>query len=141
MPQQNDLSRSLTPFEHTTTLVAVIELSQSSWLIAGQSDVKHKATGRIEPLGLQKLPSRAKRTNIQVNRSKQLLKGVAHGHVVVNDEHDGSFLRHSALPALGSPARLPQTRVGAGHIVASLALCRLVEQRKATSSTRHVPAI
>jgi transposase len=25
----------LTPFEHTTTLVAVIELSQSSWLIAG----------------------------------------------------------------------------------------------------------
>jgi transposase len=35
MPQQNDLSRSLFPFEHTTTLVAVIELSQSSWLIAG----------------------------------------------------------------------------------------------------------
>ena len=35
MPQQNDLSRSLTAFQHTTTLVAVIELSQSSWLIAG----------------------------------------------------------------------------------------------------------
>src|SRR5271166_3434768 len=35
MPQQNDLSRSLTPFEQATTLVAVIELSQSSWLIAG----------------------------------------------------------------------------------------------------------
>ncbi len=35
MPQQNDLSRSLTPFEPTTTLVAVIELSLSSWLIAG----------------------------------------------------------------------------------------------------------
>jgi transposase len=35
MPQQNDLSRSLTPFEHTTTLVAVIELSKLSWLIAG----------------------------------------------------------------------------------------------------------
>ncbi len=35
MPQQNDLSRSLFPFEHTTTLIAVIELSQSSWLIAG----------------------------------------------------------------------------------------------------------
>lgn len=35
MPQQNDLSRSLIPFEHITTLVAVIELSQSSWLIAG----------------------------------------------------------------------------------------------------------
>ena len=35
MPQPNDLSRSLIPFEQTTTLVAVIELSQSSWLIAG----------------------------------------------------------------------------------------------------------
>ena len=35
MPQQNDLSRSLTPFEQATTLVAVIELSLSSWLIAG----------------------------------------------------------------------------------------------------------
>jgi transposase len=35
VPQQNDLSRSLTPFEPTTTLVAVIELSLSSWLIAG----------------------------------------------------------------------------------------------------------
>src|ERR1700730_6659351 len=34
MPQQNDLSRSLIPFEQATTLVAVIELSQSSWLIA-----------------------------------------------------------------------------------------------------------
>jgi len=35
MPQLNDLSRSLIPFDQATTLVAVIELSQSSWLIAG----------------------------------------------------------------------------------------------------------
>jgi len=35
MPQQNDLSRSLIHFDQATTLVAVIELSQSSWLIAG----------------------------------------------------------------------------------------------------------
>src|SRR5258705_13735429 len=35
MPQQNDLSRSLIPFEQATALVAVIELSQSSLLIAG----------------------------------------------------------------------------------------------------------
>jgi transposase len=34
MPQSNDLSRSLVPFEQDATLVAVIELSQSSWLIA-----------------------------------------------------------------------------------------------------------
>jgi len=35
MPQPNDLSRSLSSFERDATLVAVIELSQSSWLIAG----------------------------------------------------------------------------------------------------------
>jgi transposase len=35
MPQPNDLSRSLVPLEQDSTLVAVIELSQSSWLVAG----------------------------------------------------------------------------------------------------------
>jgi transposase len=35
MPQPHDSSRSLVPFEHDATLVAVVELSQSSWLIAG----------------------------------------------------------------------------------------------------------
>lgn len=35
MPQPNDLSRSLAPLEQNSTLVAVIELSQSSWLVAG----------------------------------------------------------------------------------------------------------
>ncbi len=35
MPQPNDLSRSLVPLEQDNTLVAVIELSQSGWLVAG----------------------------------------------------------------------------------------------------------
>jgi len=36
MPQTpNDLSRSLTAFEQTATLVAVVEMSQASWLVAG----------------------------------------------------------------------------------------------------------
>jgi transposase len=35
MPEPNDLSRSLVTFEQDATLVAVIEMSQSSWLIAG----------------------------------------------------------------------------------------------------------
>lgn len=34
-PQPNDLSRSLTALEQDGTLVAVIEMSQSSWLVAG----------------------------------------------------------------------------------------------------------
>jgi len=35
MTQSNDLSRSLVVLEQDTTLIAVVELSQSSWLVAG----------------------------------------------------------------------------------------------------------
>jgi transposase len=35
MPQSDDLSRSLVPLHQDSTLVAVVELSQSSWLVAG----------------------------------------------------------------------------------------------------------
>jgi len=35
MPQPNDLSRSLVPFRQDSTLVAVVEMSRSSWLVAG----------------------------------------------------------------------------------------------------------
>jgi transposase len=35
MPQPNDLSRSLVAFEQDSTLVAVVEMSRSSWLAAG----------------------------------------------------------------------------------------------------------
>jgi hypothetical protein len=35
MPQSFDTSRSLTAFEQDSTLVAVIEMSQSKWLVAG----------------------------------------------------------------------------------------------------------
>jgi transposase len=35
MPQSNDLSRSLAVFDQDSTLITVIEMSQSSWLVAG----------------------------------------------------------------------------------------------------------
>src|SRR4029453_13542045 len=35
MPQRNDLSRSLVALNQESTLIAVIEMSQSSWLVAG----------------------------------------------------------------------------------------------------------
>ena len=35
MTQVDDLSRSLIAFEQSSTLVIVVELSQSSWLVAG----------------------------------------------------------------------------------------------------------
>src|SRR6516225_2751258 len=35
MPQPNDLSRSLVALDQNSTIIAVIELSQSSWLVVG----------------------------------------------------------------------------------------------------------
>src|SRR3954464_2492080 len=35
MPQPNDLSRSLTALDQDSTLIAVVEMSQSSWLVGG----------------------------------------------------------------------------------------------------------
>jgi len=34
MPQPNDLSRSLVALDQNSTIIAVIEMSQSSWLVA-----------------------------------------------------------------------------------------------------------
>jgi transposase len=35
MPKPDDLSRSLTAFEQDSTLIAIIEMSLRSWLVAG----------------------------------------------------------------------------------------------------------
>ena len=35
MPQPNDLSRSLVALDHNSTVIAVIEISRSSWLVGG----------------------------------------------------------------------------------------------------------
>jgi transposase len=37
MPQPNDLSRSLVALDQNSTIIAVVELSQSSWLVGGSS--------------------------------------------------------------------------------------------------------
>ena len=50
MPQLNDLSRSLAPFAQRNTLVAVIELSLSSWLIAGVvPGIERQPLKKLEP--------------------------------------------------------------------------------------------
>jgi transposase len=56
MSQANDLSRSLIPFEQATTLVAVIELSLSSWLICGTiPGVERQPLKKIVPDGTELL--------------------------------------------------------------------------------------
>src|SRR4051812_29848182 len=50
MPQCNDLSRSLVPFQQDGTLVAVVELSRSSWLVAGLvPGLEHHPLKKLDP--------------------------------------------------------------------------------------------
>lgn len=50
MPQLNDLQRSVTTLDQDTTLIAVIKMSQSSWLVAGViPGVERHPLKKLEP--------------------------------------------------------------------------------------------
>ena len=50
MPQPNDLSRSLVALDQNSTIIAVIEMSQSSWLVAGMlPGIERQPRRRLEP--------------------------------------------------------------------------------------------
>ncbi len=50
MPQANDLSRCLTALDQDSTLIAVIEMSQSSWLVAGiVPGIERHPAKKLEP--------------------------------------------------------------------------------------------
>src|SRR2546430_9572745 len=50
MPQPNDLSRSLVALDQDSTIIAVVELSQSSWLVAGMlPGIERQPRNKLEP--------------------------------------------------------------------------------------------
>ena len=50
MPQPNDLSRSLVALDQDSTMIAVIEMSQSSWLVAGiVPGIERQPAKKLEP--------------------------------------------------------------------------------------------
>src|SRR5690348_2308245 len=50
MPQPNDLSRSLVALDQNSTIMAVVELSQSSWLVAGMlPGIERQPRKKLEP--------------------------------------------------------------------------------------------
>src|SRR6201995_3018952 len=50
MPQPNDLSRSLVALAQNSAIIAVIEMSQSSWLIAGMlPGIERQPRKKLEP--------------------------------------------------------------------------------------------
>jgi transposase len=50
MPQANDLSRSLVALDQNSTIIAVVELSQSNWLVAGMlPGIDRQPRKKLEP--------------------------------------------------------------------------------------------
>src|SRR6266446_5931868 len=50
MPQPNDLSRSLVALDQNSTIIAVIEMSQSSWLVGGVlRGIERQPCKKLEP--------------------------------------------------------------------------------------------
>src|ERR1700745_3866004 len=50
MPQLNDLSRSLVALDQDSTIIAVVEMSQSSWLVAGVlPGIERQPRKKLEP--------------------------------------------------------------------------------------------
>ena len=50
MPQPNDLSRSLVALDQDSTIIAVVEMSQSSWLVGGVlPSIERQPCKKLEP--------------------------------------------------------------------------------------------
>ena len=50
MPQLNDLSRSLVALDQNSTIIAVVEMSQSSWLVGGMlPGIERQPRKKLEP--------------------------------------------------------------------------------------------
>ena len=50
MPQPNDLSRSPVALDQDSTIIAVVEMSQSSWLVAGMlPGIERQPRKKLEP--------------------------------------------------------------------------------------------
>src|ERR1700737_3051255 len=57
MPQPNDLSRSLVALDQNSTIIAVIEMSQSSWLVGGVlPGIERQPRKKLEPSPERLLP-------------------------------------------------------------------------------------
>src|SRR6266481_6751623 len=71
MPQLNDLSRSLVTLEQDATLIAVIEMGQSSWLVAGVvPGIERQPLKKLaaDPDGLLQLLHRWRNEAVQAGR-------------------------------------------------------------------------
>ena len=89
MPQPNDLSRSLVALDQNSTIIAVVELSQSSWLVG-----EHPCQMIVKGIDWRRIWRMAELLAV---RSRQRPKIIIEDVILFNDDHD-VFDWHSNLP-------------------------------------------
>src|SRR3954465_14213513 len=109
MPQKNDLSRSLVAFEQDRTLVVVLEISLSTWLVAGllpgvaRQPAKKLGADEHELLKvIHRWRAEAARSGREIDRICVAFEAGRDGFWLARKRHGG--LRHS----LGERRRLPR---------------------------------
>src|SRR5258706_3627387 len=105
MPQPNDLSRSLVALDQNTTIIAVVELSQSSWLVAGVlPGIERQPCKKLDP-SPERLLAVLHRWRDEAVRAGRTITPIA---LAFQGCRDGVWL-----------ARRLQARGGEGHVIHS----------------------
>jgi hypothetical protein len=115
MPQLNDLSRSLVALDQDGTIIAVVELSQSSWLVAGVlPGIESQPGKKLEPSAerLIRLLHRWRDEAVRAGKKNGFLQARPDGRQI--DARDAAHrgispLRAPTIRALGTVTRAAPT--------------------------------
>src|SRR5438132_12202396 len=103
MPQPNDLSRSLVALDQNRTIMAVIELSQSSWLVGGVlPGIERQPCKKLEP-SPERLLSLLHRWRDEAVRAGRTITRIA---LAFEAGRDGFYCAQApSMSRCGAPAR------------------------------------
>ena len=126
MPQPNDLSRSLTALDQDSTLIAVIEMSQASWLVGAiVPGVDRHPLKKLAP-DAEELPRLLPRWRDEAAKTGRTITRIA---VAFEAGRDGfwlaRWLRARGIEAISSTPRAWRSRasIGAPRPIAWMSSC------------------
>src|SRR5258708_37232169 len=103
MPQPNDLSRSLVALDQNSTIIAVVEMSQSSWLVAGMlPGIERQPRQKLEP-SAERLLGLLHRWRDEAVKAGRKITRIATMRVRSLTRHSRSRLGRLAQPNEGDP--------------------------------------